>query len=130
MRRREVLNLAEFAFVVELLDEQVFAAVDDGFGHHVFQPGGADQTDDLSGLVQGRRHRHGAHDVLAGLQRGDRLRSVIGDRAVDVDEIHVWIGQHVAEIGVARGDAEPIADFIQSALRSLADRRDVRFGCA
>jgi len=35
----QVLNLAELALVVELLDEQVFPTVHDGFGHHVFQPG-------------------------------------------------------------------------------------------
>ena len=127
MRGLQILNLAELALVVELLDEQVFAAVDDGLRHHVFQSGLPDQPHDLLGLVEGGRHRHGAHDVLAGFQRRDRLRSVIGNGAVDVDEIHVGIGQHLTEIGVARGDAKSIADFIQSALRSLADRRDFRF---
>ena len=125
MRGLHVLNFAEFALVVELLDEQVFPAVHDGFGHHVLQSGFADQSDDLPGLVQARRHRNGAHDVLAGLEGRDRLRSMIGDRTVDVHEIHIRIGQHLPEIGVARGDAKPIADFIQSALRSLADRRDL-----
>ena len=36
MTRREVLQLAEFALVVKLLDEQKFAAVNHRLGHHVF----------------------------------------------------------------------------------------------
>ena len=35
------------------------------------------------------------------------------------------IGQHLAEVGVARGDAEAIADFIQLAPGALADRHDL-----
>ena len=127
MRGLHVLDLAELALVIELLDEKVFPAVHDRFGHHVLQSGFADQPDDLPGLVKVRRHRHRAHDVLARLQRCDCLGSMIGNRAVDVDEINVRIGQNLAKIGVASGDAEPIADFVQPALRSLADRRDLGF---
>ena len=110
-----VLDLAELALVVEFLDEQIFAGIDDRFGHHVFEACLADQANDLLGLLDRRRHRHGAHDVLAGLQRRDRLRGVIGNRAVDVDEIHVRIGQYLAEIGVAGADPEPVANLIQFA---------------
>ena len=39
MRRRQVLDLAEFALLVHLLDEQELAAVDDRLGHHVLQAG-------------------------------------------------------------------------------------------
>ncbi len=39
MRRGEVLDLAELAFLVHLLDEQELAAVDDRLGHHVLEAG-------------------------------------------------------------------------------------------
>ena len=122
-----VLDLAEFALVAELLDEKVFAAVHDGLRHHVLEPGFTDEADDLLRLFETRRHRHGAHDVLARLQRRDRLRRVIGDRAVDVDEVDVRIGEQLAEVGVAPGDLKPVADLVQPALRPLADRRDFGF---
>ena len=86
MRRGQMLNLAEFAFLVHLLDEQELAAVDDRFGHHVFQPGLLDLLDDLSALVDGRRHRHRAHHVLAGIERLQRHPGMIGNRAVDVHD--------------------------------------------
>ena len=65
--------------------------------------------DDLPALVHRRRHRHRAGDVLAGLQRGDRLRRVVGDRAVDVDGVDVRVLEQLVVVGVARLDAELVA---------------------
>ena len=100
MRRRQVLDLAQFALLVHLLDEQELAAVDDRLGHHVFQPGLLDEFADLLALFDRRRHRHGAHDVLAGLERLQRHPGVVGNRRVDVDEVDLRVGQHVLELGV------------------------------
>src|SRR5579872_2420672 len=52
---------------------------------------------------------------------------MIGNRAVDVDEIDVRIGQDGAEIGISPGDAEPFAHLIQPALRPLAYGGNFRF---
>ena len=62
------LEPAQLALVVQLLDEEVLAAVDDRLHHHVDLAAGALGLDDLAALVDGRGHRHGAGDVLAGLQ--------------------------------------------------------------
>ena len=37
MARLQELDFAQLALLVHLLDEQKFAGIDDGFGHHVFQ---------------------------------------------------------------------------------------------
>ncbi len=50
---------------------------------------------------------------------------MVGNGAVDVDEIDIRIGQYLPEIRVPRGNAEPISDLVQLAFRALADRRDL-----
>ncbi len=125
MRGLHVLDLAKLAGVVKLLDIQVFAAVDDGFGHHVLETGLAHERDDFLGLLDRRRHRHGADDVLARLEGGDRHGGMVGDRAVDVDDIDLRIGQDFTEIGVAVLDPELVADLIEMRLCALGDRRDL-----
>ena len=75
----QILDLAQLALLIHFLEEQEFAGVDDRFGHHVFQPGLPDQFDDLPAFFNARGHGHGAHHVLARLQRGDRHRGMIGD---------------------------------------------------
>ena len=73
MAAAEELDPAELALVVQLLDEQVLAAVDDGLHHHVdlargpLRPRRSGRHSSI-----GRGHRHRAGDVLARLERGDR----------------------------------------------------------
>ena len=128
--RLEELELAEFALVVEFLHEQEFAGIDHGFHHHVFQSGGLREVDDLLALLHAGRHRHGAGDVLARLQRLDRLPAVIGDRRVDVDGVDLRIGEQVVVGGVAFFDAELVADFVELRLGPLADGGHVRLRVA
>ena len=82
---------AQLAVVVQLLDEQVFPAVDDGLHHHVDLAARALGFDDLAALVDRGAHRHGAGHVLAGLERLDRHPGVVGDGRVDVDRIDVGV---------------------------------------
>ena len=79
MTRGKVLQFAELAFVVQFLDEQKLAAVDNRLGHHVFKAGFIDGFAQFLAFLDGRCHRHGAHHMLAGAQGLDRLRGVIGD---------------------------------------------------
>ena len=51
-------------------------------------------------------HRHGAGDVLAGLERGEAHPRVIGNRRVDVNEIHVLVLEQRVEILIANFDAK------------------------
>ena len=80
MTRREVLEFAEFALVVEFLDEQKFAAVNYRLSHHVLHAGFVDSLAKLLALGDRCCHWHCTHDVLAGAQCLDGLRRVIGDR--------------------------------------------------
>ena len=107
-------------------DEQIFAAVDHGLHHHVDLAALALQLDDLAAFIDRRRRRDRAGDVLAGLQRGDRLRRMIGNRRVDVDGIDVRIGEERVVVGVARLDAEPIAARVELLPIAAADR--IHFG--
>ena len=93
MTRGKVLQFAQLALVVQFLDEQKFAAVDDRLGHHVLEAGFVDSFAKLLAFLDGRRHRHGAHHVFAGSQGLDRLRGVIGDGGVDVDGINLRVLQ-------------------------------------
>ena len=102
VRGGQVLNLAELALLVHLLDEQELAAIDDRLGHHVVQAGVVDELADLVAFLDRRGHRHGTHHVLAGLEGLDRHPGVIGNRRVDVDEIDLRVGQHVVVFGVPR----------------------------
>jgi hypothetical protein len=73
------LNPAQLARIVELFHEQVLAAVDDGLHHHVDLAALPLKFDNLPALVDRRRRRHRAGDVLARLQCGDGLRRMIRD---------------------------------------------------
>ncbi len=115
------LDPPELALVVQLLHEQVLAAVDDGLHHHVDLAALALRLHDLAALVDRRRRRHGAGDVLAGLERCDRLRRVIRDRRIDVDGVDVRVAQQILVARVARRDAEPVAARVELGLVAAAD---------
>ena len=86
----EELDLAELALVVELLDVEELAGVDDGLHHHVLQAGLACTRSTIflqSAMLVAIGH--GAGDVLAGLEGRDGHPGVIGDRRVDVHGVHV-----------------------------------------
>ena len=68
VRSGHVLDFAQFALLVEILDEQELSAVDDGLGHHVLQTGLLDQFDDLLTLLDRGRHGHCTHHVFACLE--------------------------------------------------------------
>ncbi len=122
------LDFAQFAFVVEFFAEEKFAGVDDSLGHHVFQACVFDEFDDGFAVFDAGGHGDGTHDVLAGLERGDRLRGVIGNGGIDVDEIDFGVFQDVGVIGVALGDFEVIANLIEFFLVALADGVHVGLG--
>ena len=128
MTRCEVLQLAEFALVVELLDEQKFAAVNDRLGHHVLEAGFVDGFAKLLALGDRRCHRHGAHDVLAGAQGFDGLRCVIGNRRVDVNGINLRIGQQFFVIRVAFRDTELVGHGVHFRLIAPTHRDEVGVG--
>ena len=114
----------ELALVVQLLHEQVLAAVDDRLHHHVDLAALALRLDDLPALVDGRRHRHGARDVLAGLERRDRLRRVVGDRRVDVHRVDVRVAQQLL---VARCSASRCRTGRRTASSSAWSRRQMAY---
>ena len=72
-------EFAQLALVEQFLHVKILAGIHDGLGHHVFEAGFLDQLDDLLAVLDARGHRHGAGDVLAGLEGGDGLPAVIGD---------------------------------------------------
>src|SRR5262249_36328632 len=82
MAATQELDAAQLALVVQLLGEEVLPAVNDGLHHHVDFAGLALRLDDLPAFVDGRRHRHGAGDVLARLEGGEALRGVVGNGGV------------------------------------------------
>ncbi len=59
-----------------------------------------------------------------------RHPGVVGDRAVDVDEIDVLVGEHFLVIGVAFVDAELVADLVQLGFVPPADGDHVRIRMA
>jgi len=128
MARLQKLNLAQLAFLVQLAQEQKLTGVDDCLGHHVLESSFLHQLDDLSALVHSGGHRHRTHDVFARFQSGNRLAGMIGNGRIDVNEVHVGIGEHVLEAREAFGHAERIADFVKFLVRSLADGVHVGVG--
>jgi hypothetical protein len=58
--------------------------------------------------------------------RGDGHPSMVGDGRIDVHEVDVRVGQHVVIAGVARVDAEGVADGVALGVRALADGVHVR----
>ncbi|MEY3457076.1 MAG: hypothetical protein RL215_233 [Planctomycetota bacterium] len=123
-----MLDFSEFALLVELFDEQEFAAVDDGFGHHVFEACFFDFFDDLAAFVDGGGHGDGAHDVFAGVECLEGHPGVIGDGAVDVYEVDGFIVEDIFVAGVAFIDAELVAAFFEFSGIAAADGGDVRIG--
>ncbi len=121
MRAAKELNPTEFALVVHLLDEQIFAGVNDRLHHHVDLADLALKLDDLAAFVDGRRHRHRAGDVLAGLQGGQGLGGMIGDRRIDMHRVHVRVFQQLFVLGIACLDAELIANLVHLGFVAPAD---------
>ena len=130
MARLQELNFAEFAFLVEFPQVKKLAGIDHGFHHHVFLLPLPDQGYDLFAVLDAGRHRHGAGDVLARLERRDGLPGVIGNRRVDVDRVHLRVLDQFIEIVVPFLHPECVADCIQFLARALADRVHVRLGMA
>ena len=89
MAAAKELEPAQLALVVQILDEEVFTTVDDGLHHHVDLAAIALGRDDPPALVDRRPHRHGAGDVLAGLEGLDGHPGVIGNRRIDVNGVDV-----------------------------------------
>jgi hypothetical protein len=122
------LDLAQLTLFVKLLDEQVFAAVDDGFHHHVDLAARALGGDDLLAFVDGRSHGHGARDVLAGVQGLDGHPGVVGNGGVDVHRVDGRVLEQVTIVGVAGLDPVAIAAFIEAFAVATGDRVDFRAG--
>ena len=120
-----MLNFAEFTLFVHLFDEEVFAAVNDGFRHHVLQAGLLDHFHDLTTLVNRRCHRHRTHDVFASIKCLQGHPRVVVDRAVDVNEVDVFVGQHFVVGRVTLVDPKLIATLLQFRRIASADRRNV-----
>ncbi len=121
MTAAEELDAAQLTLVVEFFDEQILAAVDDGLHHHVDLADLTLELDDLAALVDRGAHGDGAGHVFAGLERGDRLRCVIGDRRVDVNGVYVGVLEQLVVAGVALGDFVAIADLVHFGLVAAAD---------
>ena len=126
----EELDASQFARAVELLEVEELARIDHRLGHHVAQSGGLAQLDDAPAFVQGGRHRHRAHDMLARLERLDAHAPMLRDRGVDVHRIDVLVGEHVLVAGVAPADREGIPDLLELGWITLAERGDLGIGVA
>jgi hypothetical protein len=124
----EELELAQLAVVMKLLDEQVFAAVDDGFHHHVNLAAGTLGSDDILAFVDGSPHGNSAGDVFAGFQGLDRHPGVVGDGGVDVDGVDGGVLEQVTIVGVSSLDAVAIAALVQPLAVAAADRADFGAG--
>jgi hypothetical protein len=124
----EELDFSQLALVVKFLDEQVFAAVDDGFHHHVDLAARALGGDDLLAFVDGRAHGHGAGDVLARVQGLDGHPGVVGDRGINVDGVDGGVFEQVTIVGKAGRNAVAIAAFIEAFAVAAGDRVDFRAG--
>ena len=68
--------------------------------------------------------------MLAGAERGDRLRGVQVDGGIDVHRVDVRVAQEILEALVALLHAESLAHRIQLVLRALANGVHVRLGVA
>src|SRR5436190_11871631 len=126
MAPTQELNAAELARVVELLHEQILAAVDDGLHHHVDLAALPLHLDNLPALINGRCGRNGAGDMLAGPQCRDRLWSVVCNWRVDMNGVDVRVCQERLVIRVAGLHPEPVAAVVELLPIAPADR--VHFG--
>ena len=121
MARLQELYLSEIAFFVELLDVKKLAAIDHGFHHDVILFRLPHEVHDFLAVLNAGRHRHGAGDVFAGLERRNRLPGVIGNGGVDVDGVDVRVLEQLVEIVVPVLHAKRVADRIQFCAGALAD---------
>ena len=128
VRAAQELDPSQLALVVQFLDEEVLAAVDDGFHHHedlAARPLGLDEP---LAVFDAGGHRHGAGDVLAGLEGGEALGGVVGDRRVDVNGVDVGVGEELVVVGVADFDAETVAALLQPLFGAATDGGHLRVG--
>jgi hypothetical protein len=109
MAATQELDAPQFAFLVQLLGEQILPAVDDGLHHHVDLAALPLRLDDAPAFVDGRRRGHGARHVLAGLERRDRLRGVIRDGRVDMHGVDIRVCQQVFVARIPCRDPELLA---------------------
>ena len=121
MARLQELDFAEVAFFVELLEVKKLAGIDDGFHHDVFFFRLPHEVHDFPAVLDAGRHRHGAGDVFAGLERGDRLPGVIGNGGIDVDRVEGRVFKQLVEIVVPVLHAKRVADRVQFFAGALAD---------
>ena len=87
MRSLHVLYFSKLAFVIQLLDEKKLTAVDNSFGHHIFQTSLIDKIYNLLALLNRGRHGNGAHNVLPRFESFDGHPCVIGNRRIDMNEV-------------------------------------------
>ena len=120
VRGLEELQAAQFAVVVELLHVEELAGVDHRLHHHVAQARRLHQLHDLFAFGDRGRHRDRTGHVLAGLEGGDGLATVIGDRRVDVDRVDVGVLEHRVEVRVALRYFIAVADFLELGRVALA----------
>jgi hypothetical protein len=128
MASPQKLELAQLTLFVQLLDEEIFTAVDDGFHHHVDLAALSLGFNDLFAFVNGSSHGNGAGDVLSGVQGLDRHPGVVGDRGIDVNSVDIRIFEKVTIVGVAGFDSVAIATFINALAATAANRVDFRAG--
>ena len=123
-----MLNLAEFALLIKLLDVKKLTTVNHRFSHHVFQTGLFDLFNNLLTFFDGRRHGNRAHHMLPGVQRLQRHPCMIRNGTVDVYKIYFRITQDIIVVGESFLDPELFARLIQFDFVSAADCRDIRRG--
>ena len=126
VRGLEELQATEFAVIVELLHEEEFTGVDDRLHHHVAQARGLHQFHDLFAFGDRGRHRDRAGHVLAGLEGGDGLATVVRDGRVDMDRVDFRVLEERVEVRVALRDLVAVADRLELLRIALADRDDLR----
>jgi hypothetical protein len=80
------------------------------------------EFDDLPAFLDRKGHRDGAHNMLTGLQRGDRHPPVVRQRRVDVHQIDLLVGKQIIVSFVASIDPEGVSHRVQRSPRSPADR--------
>lgn len=68
MAHQHVLNSGQLASFVHLSDEKKLAAIDNRFGHHVFEPGLFHESDDLLAFLNSCSHWSRAHHMFVCLQ--------------------------------------------------------------
>lgn len=121
----EVLDLAQFAAVVEFLDVEEFATVDHGLGHHVLEAGFLDGLAEFLAFLDGGGHGHGAHDVLARPESLDGLRGVVGNGGVDMDGVYFGILEELVVACVALWNVELVGDLVHLLLVAPANGNEV-----